>query len=198
MAGIINWNYFSTAITATSNSLAGNAGIFGKVYFPRILVPLSTIIGNLLRYGIQFILFMGIAFYFYLTESVPFTLRIETLWMLPFLILIMATLGLGFGLIFSALTAKYRDIRFLISFGVRLLMYSSTVIFPLSAVPEAYKNYILLNPMSPIIETFRTIFFNTEIISIGSLGYSILTALIVLFLGVIIFNKVEQNFVDNA
>ncbi len=198
MAGIINWNYFSTALTSTSNSLAGNSGIFSKVYFPRILVPLSTLFSSLLRYVIQFILFLCIALYFYLNDMAKFSLQIETIWILPFLILIMAILGLGFGLIFSALTAKYRDIRFLISFGVRLFMYSSTVIFPMSAVPDAYRNFIFFNPMSPIIETFRSIFFNTGVISMSSLGYSVLTALIVLFLGVIIFNKVEQNFVDNA
>jgi lipopolysaccharide transport system permease protein len=198
MAGIINWNYFSNALISTSNSLAGNAGIFGKVYFPRVLVPLSTLISSLLRYAIQFILFLGIAVYFYLNGIAQFSLKIDLLWMLPFLILIMAILGLGFGLIFSALTAKYRDIRFLISFGVRLAMYTSTVIFPLSAVPEAYKHFILFNPMSPIIETFRSIFFNSGAISYSSLGFSVAVALLVLFSGMIIFNKVEQNFVDNA
>ena len=198
MAGIINWNFFSTALTSTSNTLAGNVGIFGKAYFPRIIVPLSTIASSFLRYFIQFGIFLFILTYFVFFKSANFTIQYQLLWVLPMLIFIMAIMGLGFGLLFSASTAKYKDLRFLIGFGVRLMMYASTVIFPLSIIPEKYKWIILGNPMSSIIESFRYIFFGMGVLDFKYLGYSFLIALSIFFLGYIIFNKVEQKFIDYA
>ena len=198
MAGIINWNFFSTALTSTSNTLAGNVGIFGKAYFPRIIVPLSTIASSFLRYFIQFGIFLFILTYFSFFKSANFAIQYQLLWVLPMLIFIMAIMGLGFGLLFSASTAKYKDLRFLIGFGVRLMMYASTVIFPLSIIPEKYKWIILGNPMSAIIESFRYVFFGMGVLDFKYLGYSFLIALSIFFLGYIIFNKVEQKFIDYA
>ena len=198
MAGIINWNFFSTALTSTSNTLAGNVGIFGKAYFPRIIVPLSTIASSFLRYFIQFGIFLFILTYFSFFKSANFSIQYRLLWILPMLIFIMAIMGLGFGLLFSASIAKYKDLRFLIGFGVRLMMYASTVIFPLSIIPEKYKWIILGNPMSAIIESFRYVFFGMGVLDFKYLGYSFLIALSIFFLGYIIFNKVEQKFIDYA
>ena len=198
MAGIITWNYFSTALTSTSNSLAGNAGIFGKVYFPRIMIPLATIISSLLRYFIQLILFIGFMGYFLINNPKSIEIQFQLLWLLPVFIIIMGLQGLGFGLLFSALTAKYRDIRFLIGFGVRLLMYASPVIFPLSMVPEKYKWIILANPMSAVIESFRYIFLGVGQISSNAILYSISFTGTLLVLGLLIFNQTEKDFIDNA
>ena len=198
MAGIITWNYFSTALTSTSNSLAGNAGIFGKVYFPRIMIPLATIISSLVRYFIQLILFIGFMGYFLINNPKSIEIQFQLLWLLPVFIIIMGLQGLGFGLLFSALTAKYRDIRFLIGFGVRLLMYASPVIFPLSMVPEKYKWIILANPMSAVIESFRYIFLGVGQISSNAILYSISFTGTLLVLGLLIFNQTEKDFIDNA
>ena len=198
MAGIITWNYFSTVLTSTSNSLAGNAGIFGKVYFPRIMIPLATIISSLLRYFIQLILFIGFMGYFLINNPNSIEIQFQLLWLLPVFIIIMGLQGLGFGLLFSALTAKYRDIRFLIGFGVRLLMYASPVIFPLSMVPEKYKWIILANPMSAVIESFRYIFLGVGQISSNAILYSISFTGTLLVLGLLIFNQTEKDFIDNA
>ena len=155
MAGIITWNYFSTSLTSTSNSLAGNAGIYGKVYFPRIIIPLATLISSLVRYFIQLMLFFCLLGYFILNNSESIQIQFHLIWLLPVLVILMGIQGLGFGLLISAITSKYRDVRFLIGFGVQLLMYASPVIFPLSIVPEKYKWIILANPMSAIVESFR-------------------------------------------
>ena len=198
MAGIITWNYFSTALTSTSNSLAGNAGIFGKVYFPRIMIPLATLVSSLVRYFIQLILFIVFMGYFFIYNPQSIEIQFQLLWLLPVLIIIMGLQGLGFGLLFSALTAKYRDIRFLIGFGVRLLMYASTVIFPLSMVPEKYKWIILANPMSAVIESFRYIFLGVGQISSNAILYSTSFTITLLVLGLLIFNQTEKDFIDNA
>ena len=198
MAGIITWNYFSTVLTSTSNSLAGNAGIFGKVYFPRIMIPLATLISSLVRYFIQLILFIGFLGYFLINNPKSIEIQFQLLWLLPVFIIIMGLQGLGFGLLFSALTAKYRDIRFLIGFGVRLLMYASPVIFPLSMVPEKYKWIILANPMSAVIESFRYIFLGVGQISSNAILYSISFTGTLLVLGLLIFNQTEKDFIDNA
>ena len=198
MAGIITWNYFSTALTSTSNSLAGNAGIFGKVYFPRIMIPLATLISSLVRYFIQLILFIGFMGYFLINNPKSIEIQFQLLWLLPVFIIIMGLQGLGFGLLFSSLTAKYRDIRFLIGFGVRLLMYASPVIFPLSMVPEKYKWIILANPMSAVIESFRYIFLGVGQISSNAILYSISFTGTLLVLGLLIFNQTEKDFIDNA
>jgi len=198
MAGIITWNYFSTALTSTSNSLTGNAGIYGKVYFPRIIIPIATLISSLVRYFIQLILFICLLGYFMINNTIGIEIQYHLLWLFPILIIIMGIQGLGFGLLFSAITSKYRDIHFLISFGVRLLMYASPVIFPLSIVSEKYRGVILANPMSAVIESFRYMMFGVGQISMDAILYSIIFTGGLFFLGYMIFNHTEKDFIDNA
>ena len=198
MAGIITWNYFSTALTSTSNSLAGNAGIYGKVYFPRIIIPLATLISSLVRYFIQLVLFFCLLGYFIINNAESIQIQFHLIWLLPVLVILMGIQGLGFGLLFSAITSKYRDVRFLIGFGVQLLMYASPVIFPLSIVPEKYKWIILANPMSAIVESFRYMVFGVGQISFNSTLYSLIFTGGIFFLGYLIFNHTEKDFIDNA
>ena len=198
MAGIITWNYFSTALTSTSNSLAGNAGIYGKVYFPRIIIPLATLISSLVRYFIQLMLFFCLLGYFIINNAESIQIQFHLIWLLPVLVILMGIQGLGFGLLFSAITSKYRDVRFLIGFGVQLLMYASPVIFPLSIVPEKYKWIILANPMSAIVESFRYMVFGVGQISFNGILYSITFTGGLFFLGFLIFNHIEKDFIDNA
>ena len=198
MAGIITWNYFSTALTSTSNSLAGNAGIYGKVYFPRIIDPLATLISSLVRYFIQLMLFFCLLGYFIINNAESIQIQFHLIWLLPVLVILMGIQGLGFGLLFSAITSKYRDVRFLIGFGVQLLMYASPVIFPLSIVPEKYKWIILANPMSAIVESFRYMIFGVGQISFNSILYSLIFTGGIFFLGFLIFNHIEKDFIDNA
>ncbi len=198
MAGIITWNYFSTALTSTSNSLAGNAGIYGKVYFPRIIIPLATLISSLVRYFIQLVLFFCLLGYFIINNSESIQIQFHLIWLLPVLVILMGIQGLGFGLLFSAITSKYRDIRFLIGFGVQLLMYASPVIFPLSIVPEKYKWIILANPMSAIVESFRYMIFGVGQVSFNSILYTLILTGGIFFMGFLIFNHIEKDFIDNA
>ena len=196
MAGITMWNYFSDCLNKTSNTFVANQGLFGKVYFPRLIVPLSIIVTNLLKFGVQIILFMGFWTYFLLTtESLEPNLYLFTF---PLLVLTMAALGLGFGMVISALTTKYRDLTFLIGFGVQLLMYGSPIIYPISTVPEKYQWIIKLNPMTSIIDTFKHAFMGTGSFDGYNLLYSCVFAVCILFLGLIVFNKVEKSFIDTV
>jgi lipopolysaccharide transport system permease protein len=196
MAGITAWNYFADCLTKTSTVFRDNANIFGKVYFPRLIMPLSIVVSNLVRFGVQMLLFfMMIGYYAY--TGANFHLNAYVL-LFPILVLMMALLGLGLGLIITALTTKYRDLAFLITFGVQLMMYATTVIYPLSAAPDAYKWVIELNPMTGIIEAFRYGFLGEGSLTFQTLGYSIAFTLIALVLGVIIFNKTEKTFVDTV
>lgn len=196
LAGITSWNYFADCLTKTSTVFRDNSNIFGKVYFPRLILPLSIVASNLVRFGVQMLLFFSMMGYYYWQGAV-FTTTWALL-MFPVLVLLMALLGLGLGLIITAMTTKYRDLAFLVTFGVQLLMYTTTVIYPLSAAPEKYKHIIELNPMTGIIEAFRYSFLGKGEFSTWSVGYSALVTLIVLFLGIIIFNKTEKDFVDTV
>jgi lipopolysaccharide transport system permease protein len=196
MAGITAWNYFADCLTKTSTVFRDNANIFGKVYFPRLIMPLSIVVSNLVRFGVQMLLFfMMIGYYAY--TGANFHLNAYVL-LFPILVLMMALLGLGLGLIITALTTKYRDLAFLITFGVQLMMYATTVIYPLSAAPVKYKWLIELNPMTGIIEAFRYGFLGQGEFTINTFGYSVVFTLISLVLGVIIFNKTEKTFVDTV
>lgn len=197
MAGITIWNFFTDCFLKTSGVFRDNAGIFGKVYFPRFVVPLSNIISNLVRFFIQFILFLGFMVYYCFQQ--PHSIHPNGYILLfPILVLITAMLGLGCGMIISALTTKYRDLYFLINFGVQLLMYATTVIYPLSTAPTTYKNIIIANPMTAIIETFRYSFFGTGSFEWMMLGYSATVAFLSLLTGLVIFTKVEKNFIDTV
>ena len=196
MAGITAWNYFADCLAKTSTVFRDNAGIFGKVYFPRLIMPLSIVVSNLVRFGVQMLLFFVMMGYYALNGA-----NFELTWaamLFPVLVLMMALLGLGLGLIITALTTKYRDLAFLITFGVPLMMYATTVIYPLSAAPTKYSSIIALNPMTGIIEAFRAGFLGTGTLTWGSLGYSAAFTLISLVLGVLIFNKTEKTFVDTV
>jgi lipopolysaccharide transport system permease protein len=196
LAGITAWNYFADCITKTSTVFKDNSNIFGKVYFPRLILPLSIVASNLVRFGVQMLLFFSMILYYYLQGAI-FT-PTWALLMFPVLVMMMALLGLGLGLIITAMTTKYRDLAFLVTFGVQLMMYATTVIYPLSAAPEKYKQIIELNPMTGIIEAFRYSFLGKGEFSTWSVGYSALVTLVVLFLGIIIFNKTEKTFVDTV
>ncbi len=194
LAGITAWNYFSDCLTKTSTVFKDNANIFGKVYFPRLIMPLSIVVSNLVRLGVQLLLFVAIMFYFGFQGA-----NFHVTWALaffPFLVLLMALLGLGLGLIITAMTTKYRDLSFLVNFGVQLLMYGTTVIYPLSAAPEKYRKLIELNPMTGIIEAFRYAFLGKGYFTAWSLGYSAIFTVVITILGIIIFNKTERSFVD--
>ncbi len=196
MAGITAWNYFADCVTKTSTVFRDNANIFGKVYFPRLIMPLSIVVSNLVRFAVQFILFIAVMA-FYALKGTAF----HPTWALalfPLVVLLMAALGLGAGMIISALTTKYRDLAFLITFGIQLLMYATTVIFPLSAAPQKYKWLIELNPMTSLIETFRYGFLGKGSFSWSSIGYSAVVTIVLLITGIIIFNKVEKDFVDTV
>jgi len=196
MAGITAWNYFADCLTKTSTVFKDNANIFGKVYFPRLIMPLSIVVSNLVRFGVQMLLFfLMMAYYAYTGGS--FTPNAYVL-LSPMLILLMALLGLGLGLVITALTTKYRDLAFLITFGVQLMMYGTTVIYPLSAAPAKYRALIELNPMTGIIEAFRYGFLGQGEFTVSSFGYSVAFTLLALLLGVVIFNKTEKTFVDTV
>jgi lipopolysaccharide transport system permease protein len=196
MAGITAWNYFADCITKTSTVFKDNANIFGKVYFPRLIMPLSIVASNLVRFGVQMLLLFMMMGY-YTMHDASFTIT-PALLLFPMLVLLMALLGLGLGLIITALTTKYRDLAFLVTFGIQLLMYTTTVIYPLSSAPEKYKTLISLNPMTGIIEAFRYAFLGQGQISINTLGYSTVFTIVVMVLGVVIFNKTEKTFVDTV
>ena len=196
LAGVTVWNYFAQTLTATSTVFTVNAAIFGKVYFPRLTMPLSIVISNLIRFAIQFGLFL-IAWLYYLvigSKIQPNAYIILT----PVLIVVMGLLSLGLGMIFSALTTKYRDLAMLLTFGIQLLMYATPVIYPLSSIPEKYKWLILANPMSSIVETFRYGFLGSGTFSWAYLGYSFVITLVILFIGTITFNKVQKSFTDTV
>jgi lipopolysaccharide transport system permease protein len=194
MAGITAWNYFSDCLNKTSSVFSANAGIFGKVYFPRLIMPLSIVVSNLMRFGVQMIMFISLVFYYKLNGA-EFELN-STLLLFPILVLLMALLGLGLGMIITSLTTKYKDLQFLLQFGITLLMYATTVIYPLSAAPIKYKKWIELNPMTGIIEAFRYSFLGKGEFSTWSIGYSSIVTMVILFFGIIIFNRTERSFID--
>ncbi len=194
LSGITAWNYFSDCLTKTSTVFKDNANIFGKVYFPRLIMPLSIVVSNLVRFGVQLLLLLVMMTYFGIRGA---TFHVTYgIFFFPVLVMLMAFLGLGIGLIITAMTTKYRDLAFLVTFGVQLLMYGTTVIYPLSAAPEKYKTIIGLNPMTGIIEAFRFAFLGKGEFTLWSVTYSAIFTIIVMILGIIIFNRTEKNFVD--
>ncbi len=196
MAGTVAWSYFAKCLTSTSDTFAANAGIFGKVYFPRLATPVSIIISSLITFGIQFGIFLLFMAYFGVRGAGIHPNN----WILltPVLLLLMAGLGLGFGIIVSSLTTRYRDLRHLVSFGVHLFMYATPVIYPLSTIPEKYKSLIMANPMTPIIETFRFAFLGAGTVDAMHLLYSASFTVVVLLAGILLFNKVERTFMDTV
>lgn len=201
MLGITTWTYFSDCVLQTSETFIKNQNIFGKVYFPRIIVPLSVVITNLIKLGVQFGLF--IAFYLYFFPYSEYNYGITwVIFLLPVLILNLALLGLGIGLIISSLTTKYRDLKFLIQFGIQLMMYATPIVYPLNGegISDKYRFILQLNPMTNIIEAFKVAFFghNEGIFSWQTIAYSTIFAIVIFILGMRIFSKMEKSFIDTV
>lgn len=194
MLGIVCWNYFSTCLTKTSATFIANASIFGKVYFPRLTVPVSVVISNLISFAIQFGIFIVFLLYYYF-KGFEINISVAIL-ILPLLVIMMAMLGLGLGIIISSLTTKYRDLQFLVNFGVQLLMYATPVIYPLSAIPEKFKFLVIYNPMTPIIECFKYALLGKGSFSFSGLLIGFITTFFIFIVGIVLFNKVEKNFMD--
>jgi lipopolysaccharide transport system permease protein len=197
MAGLLSWNYFSDCLTRCSDTFNANQQVFGKVYFPRLVVPFSIVISNLVKMGIQFALFLAIYLY-YILCGYSVAINGHAI-LLPLLVILLAGLGLGFGLIITSLTTKYRDLRFLVTFGVQLWMYATPVIYPLSVMENTHQQYswvITANPLTHIIEAFKYGFLGEGSFSWGGLTYSLIFTCIVLFLGCISFNRVQRSFMD--
>lgn len=198
LSGICMWQYFADCLNKTSNTFVNNAGIFGKVYFPRLIVPLSAVFSNLVRFGIQFSLFFLVYLFYIFFTDVQVLPNIYVL-LFPFLILLMAGLSLGFGILFSSMTTKYRDLTFLLSFFVQLWMYATPIIYPLSTITNPKLQLImLLNPLTSIIETFKFGMLGVGTFSWWSLGYSTLFMIVLMGVGIIVFNKVQRSFMDTV
>jgi len=195
LSGLVVWNYFSSCLNKTAITFSANSGIFGKVYFPRLIVPLSYMVSGLISFVIQLAMLMLLIGYFYIFFEIDFNLNIYIL-SIPLCLILVAALALGFGIIISSLTAKYRDLVHLISFGIQLLMYATPVIYPLSFFTGKYKDFILINPLTSIMELFRYSLLGVGDFSIFSIAYSTIFICITLLFGVIIFNRVEKSFMD--
>lgn len=197
MSGIAIWNYFSSCLTATSSTFVSNANIFGKVYFPRMVLPLSTVMSNMVKFGIQFLLLLGVMI-FYGIKNGSFHFGISWL-LIPVLVIMMAGLGLGLGIIISSLTTKYRDFNVLIGFAVQLLMYATPIAYPLSYLNDKpFGKWVAWNPLSPIVEAFRYALFGKGSFESIHLIYSTLFIIVVMFIGALFFNKVEKTFMDTV
>jgi lipopolysaccharide transport system permease protein len=197
LSGITMWNYFADCLTKTSNTFLSNAGIFGKVYFPRLVTPISIVFSSLIKLGIQLLLLTLVFVFFFATGQQTFTIN-GTIVLLPIYLLIMAVLGFGLGIILSSLTTKYRDVSYLLTFGVQLLMYATPVIYPLSSTGGKLKQILLLNPTTAIIENFRYSLFSQGEFLWGGMIYGAVFSLFVVFIGIIFFNQVEKSFMDTV
>ena len=199
MASITVWNYFSSCLTATSDTFKANASLFGKVYFPRVIMPLSIVISNLIKFGLQLLIFIG--FYIYYMALGETISPNNTLLFFPLLVILMGMLGLGLGMVISSMVTKYRDLTFLVTFGVQLLMYISAVNYPLSLIKEKMPQYswiVEYNPMAYVIELSRYMLLNTGSFSIQSFIYVAVVTIAVFFVGLLIFNRTEKTFIDNV
>jgi lipopolysaccharide transport system permease protein len=197
LAGVTPWNYFATCLTKTSNTFVSNSALFGKVYFPRLVVPLSVVISNLIQFGVQFLAFLGFLAWFS-ARGATITLNVPMIALLtPLLLVLMAVMGLATGILVSSLTTRYRDLTFLVGFGVQLAMYTAPVIYPMSVVPVRQRWLVHANPMSAIIEAFRAIYLGGSI-PWSALASSGLVALGLFALGIVFFNRIEKTFIDTV
>jgi len=195
LCGIALWNYFSECFNKTATTFRDNASLFGKVYFPRIIVPISIVVSNLVRFAIQFSLF-GVVWIWYFSEGQ--IAPQPTLLLLPFVVFLMAALGLAGGMLLSAMTTKYRDLIYLLQFGIQLLMYATPVIYPFSEVPDRLKVILSWNPLSPLFEVTRHGFLGAGEYSVGGLVYSLTFSFVLFFIAVVTFNRVERTFMDTV
>ena len=196
LSGTVAWGYFADCLKETSDTFITNSKIFGKVYFPRLTVPLSVVIISLVKFGIQFLLFLGFLVYF-VAGNAPVKPNLFIL-LLPVLLLQMAILGLGTGILISSMTTKYRDVKFLIGFGLQLWMYATPVVYSVSVVPERFRFFYMLNPVASIVETFRYAFLGKGVVNGGYILISWAVTILLLFLGIIIFNRVDKTFMDTV
>lgn len=199
LASITIWNYFTSCLNDTSDTFKKNASIFGKVYFPRVIMPISVVISNLLKFGIQFIIFIVFYIYFYF-KGAAISISFLALFF-PLLVILMGILGLGLGMFISSLVTKYRDFTYLIAFGVQLLMYVSAVVYPMSLIQEKIPDYAWLvryNPLAYIVETARYLLLGVGNISIPGMVYTVLVTIVVFFVGLLFFNKTEKRFIDTV
>lgn len=199
LAGITVWNYFTACLVATSDTFRANAAIFGKVYFPRIITPLSIVISNLIKFGIQFLIFIASYIYYY-SQGAAISLNATAVFF-PILIVLMGILALGLGMLISSLVTKYRDFSNLINFGVQLLMYVSAVVYPMALIKDKLPNYgwlVQYNPLAYIIETSRYMLLNIGDISFYGLLYTFTITVIIFFSGLLVFNKTEKSFIDTV
>jgi len=201
LAGITSWNYFKECLVGTSDTFKKNENIFGKVYFPRVIMPMSIVFSNLIKFGIQILVFIGFYIYFVFFAKETYTVMPQSeIVILPLLIILMGLLGLGFGMIISSMTTKYRDLTFLIQFGVQLLMYGSAVMYPMSYFKERLPSLFWLieyNPIAIVVQTFRDISLNTGDVDFTKLIYAASVSIFVFLLGLVIFNKTEKSFIDS-
>ena len=199
LAGIMVWNYFTACLSGTSDTFRSNAAIFGKVYFPRLIMPLSTVISNLLKFGIQFLIFVAFYIFFYF-QGAAISMNGAILFF-PLLIALMGILGLGLGMLISSLVTKYRDLSYLIGFGVQLLMYLSAVMYPMALIQDKMPDYAWLvhyNPLAYIIETTRYMLLGTGEVSLWGLLYTVAVTFGLFFMGLLVFNKTEKSFIDTV
>ncbi len=197
MSSILLWSYFNDCLIGTSNVFRSNAGIFGKVYFPRLIMPLTLVVSNLVKFGIQFLMFLIVLVFISTTTAYSPSLTTGIL-LLPVLIVLMAVISLGLGMLISSVTTKYRDLSYLLGFGMTLFMYATPVIYPMSAVPDKYKSLVGYNPLAPIIEGFRHALLGTANFDYSSLLYSAAFGLVILLIGIVTFTRVEKTFVDTV
>lgn len=196
MAGNVAWGYFATCVNETSNTFVKNAGIFGKVYFPRMTVPVSVVIGSVFKFLLQLTFFVGFYVYFYLNGS---DLKITSaIFALPLVILQMGILGLGVGILVSSLVTKYRDLTLLMTFAVQLWMYATPIVYPLSQVPPKYRDLYMLNPMASVVEWFKYSFFGVGSIELHYVATSWGITLLIFFIGLVLFNRIEKSFMDTV
>jgi len=200
LAGITAWNYFKECLVGTSDTFKKNENIFGKVYFPRVIMPMSVVVSNLLKFGIQLIIFIVFYIYYVLLAEPSYNISPQlNILLFPVLVLLMALLGLGLGMIISSMTTKYRDLSFLVQFGVQLLMYGSAVMYPMTYFKDKLPSYYWLiewNPIAIVIESFRTMVFGEGDLDLNKLIYAAIISCIIFLLGLIIFNKTEKSFID--
>jgi lipopolysaccharide transport system permease protein len=197
LGGTTLWNYFQVCFTSSSSTFVANAGIFGKVYFPRLVSPISTILSNLIRFFIQIGVLISLMIFYSVTGRYSVHIN-QYILLFPILLALMAGIALGVGIIASAVTTKYRDLQLFIGFGVSMFMYATPVIYPMSQVPEKFKGILMLNPIAPIIETFRYSIFGVGEFSLSGLMYSTIFMIVTLFIGIVMFNQVEKTFMDTV
>lgn len=195
MAGNTIWLYFSGCLNNTANTFVRNANVFGKVYFPRLVTPISIVISGLISFAVQFGIFLIFIVWFWMKGIIAPNI---TVILLPVYILMLAMLSMGCGVIISALTTKYRDLSILVTFGIQLWMYGSAIIFPISSIPEKWGTLLMLNPIVPIVEAFRYAFTGKGVFSVQYLGIGMIITLILLLIGCVMFNKVERTFMDTV